>query len=170
MPTEKGVEDVNIGTTENPKMVKFSKVLPPEIKEKYISLLSSFTNICAWEYSNLKDYNKSIIQHVIPINPNQKPFHQKLRRINSKLLPSIEKEVNWLYKVGIIIPIRFSEWISNLVPMQKKTCEIRLCIDFINMNKVYLKDNYQLSKMDHILQRVVGASRMSLLDGHSGYN
>eukprot|EP00253_Pinus_taeda_P022025 PITA_22025 len=24
--------------------------------------------------------------------------------------------------------------------------------------------------MDHILQRVVGASRMSLLDGHSGYN
>ena len=39
-----------------------------------------------------------------------------------------------------------------------------------NVNKVSLKDNYPLPKMDHILQRVVGSSRISLLDGFSGYN
>ena len=33
-----------------------------------------------------------------------------------------------------------------------------------------MKDNYPFPKMDHILQRVVGASRISLLDGFSGYN
>jgi len=33
-PTEKGVEDVNIGLAENPKMVKLSKALPPQVKEK----------------------------------------------------------------------------------------------------------------------------------------
>ena len=33
-----------------------------------------------------------------------------------------------------------------------------------------LKDNYPLPKMDHILQRVVGSKRISLLDGYSGYN
>ena len=115
-------------------------------------------------------YDKNIIQHTIPIKPDQKPFRQKLRRINPKLLPSIEKEVNKLYKAGIIVPIRFSDWISNLVPVRKKTGEIRLCIDFRNLNKASLKDNYPLPKMDHILQRVVGASRMSLLDGYSGYN
>eukprot|EP00253_Pinus_taeda_P002803 PITA_02803 len=54
--------------------------------------------------------------------------------------------------------------------MRKKTSEIRLCIDFRNLNKVSLKDNYPLPKMDHILQRVVGTSRMSLLDGYFGYN
>jgi len=54
--------------------------------------------------------------------------------------------------------------------MRKKTGEIRLCIDFRNLNKVSLKDNYSLPKMDHILQRVVGASCMSLLDGYFGYN
>ena len=94
MPTKKGVEDVNIKTIENPKMVKLSKELPPRVKAKYISLLSSFTDVFTWDYSDLKEYNKSIIQHIIPIKPNQKPFHQKLRRINPKLLPSIEKEVN----------------------------------------------------------------------------
>jgi len=54
------------------------------------------------------------------------------------------------------------------VPIHKKTGEIRLCIDFRNLNKVSLKDNYSLRKMDHILQ--FGASRMSLLDGYFGYN
>lgn len=33
-----------------------------------------------------------------------------------------------------------------------------------------MKDHYPLPKMDHILQRVVGASRISLLDGFSGFN
>ena len=86
------------------------------------------------------------------------------------LLPSIEKEVQKMFKVGIIAPIRFSDWISNLVPKRKKNGEIRLCVDLRNLNQVSLKDNYPLPKMDHILQRVVGASRISLLDGFSGFN
>ena len=89
--TEKGVEEVNIGTTSNPKLVKLSKALPPKIKDKYISLMASFADVFAWDYSDLKTYDTNIIQHTIPIKPNQKPFRQKLRRINPKLLPSIEK-------------------------------------------------------------------------------
>lgn len=38
------------------------------------------------------------------------------------------------------------------------------------MNKLSLKDNYRLPKMDHILQRVVGSQRMSMPDGFSRYN
>ena len=143
---------MNIGIAEHPKMIKLSKALPPQVKAKYISLLSYFTNVFTWDYSDLKAYDTSIIQHLIPIKSNQKPFRQKLRRINPKLLPSIKKEVNRLYKAGIIVPIRFSDWISNLVPIRKKSGEIRLCIDFRNLNKVCLKDNYPLPKMDHILQ------------------
>ena len=48
--------------------------------------------------------------------------------------------------------------------------EIRLCVDFRNLNRASLKDNYPLPKMDHILQKVVGSSRMSMMDGFSGYN
>ena len=140
-PTEKGVEEVNVGTVANPKMVKLSKALPEKIKAKYISLLSSFADVFAWDYSDLKTYDTNIIQHTIPIKPNQKPFRQKLRRLNPKLLPSIEKEINRLYKSRIIFPIRFSYWISNLVPVRKKTGDIRLCIDFRNLNNVSLKDN-----------------------------
>lgn len=75
-----------------------------------------------------------------------------------------------MYDAQIIAPIRYSNWVSNLFTTRKKTREIRLCVDFINLNKVSLKDNYPLPKIDHILQRVVGSSRISLLDGFSGYN
>lgn len=60
--------------------------------------------------------------------------------------------------------------IQYIVHTRKKSGEIRLCIDFRNLKKVSLKENYPLPKMDHILQRVMGSSRISLLDGFSGYN
>ena len=83
---------------------------------------------------------------------------------------SIDKEVKIMFDAQIIAPIKYSNWISNLVTTRKKTGEIRLCVDFRNLNKVSLKYNYPLPKMDHILQRVVGSSKISLLDGFSGYN
>ena len=63
-----------------------------------------------------------------------------------------------MYEVGIIVPLRYLEWVSNLVSVRKKIREIRLCIDFKNLNRASLKDNYRLPKMDHILQRVVGSN------------
>ena len=75
-----------------------------------------------------------------------------------------------MYDAQIIAPIRYSNWVSNLVPTKMKTREIRLCVDFRILIKVSLKDNYPLPKMDHILQRVVGSSKISLLDGFFGYN
>ena len=54
VPTEKGVEDVNIGAIENPKMVKLSKELPPQVKARYISLLFSFSDAFSWDYTDLK--------------------------------------------------------------------------------------------------------------------
>lgn len=118
----------------------------------------------------MKSYDTSIIQYTIPLKENQEPFKQKIRRINPVMLPLIENKIKRMYEAGIIAPIRFLEWVSNLAPTRKKTWEIRLCVDLRNENNVSLRDNYPLPKMYHILQRVVGASRISLLDGFSGYN
>jgi len=164
------VEDCNIGTEEKHRMVKLSKSLPPEKKLKYIELFKEYSDVFTWGYKDLKAYDINMIQHRIPIKEDQKPFRQKLRRINPKLLPLIEKEIKKMYDAKIIVPLCFSKWVSDLVPTCKKSGEIRLCIDFRNLNKVSLKDNYPLPKMDHIIQRVVGSSRISLLDGFSGYN
>jgi len=57
-----------------------------------------------------------------------------------------------------------------LVLVRKKNREIKLCIDFRNLNRVSLKENYHLPTMNHILQSVVGSQRISTVDGFSGYN
>ena len=48
--------------------------------------------------------------------------------------------------------------------------EIRLCVDFRNLNRASLKDNYPLPKMDFVLQKVTGAFRLSMVNGFSRYN
>eukprot|EP00253_Pinus_taeda_P022399 PITA_22399 len=57
-----------------------------------------------------------------------------------------------------------------MVPVRKKNGDIRICIDFRNLNKASLNDNFSLPTMEQILQSVAGSELMSFLDGFSGYN
>ena len=75
-----------------------------------------------------------------------------------------------MLKARIIYPIHHSTWIANIVPVRKKNIEIKICVDFHNLNQAFLKDNFTLPNMDHLLQIVVGSEMMSMLDGFSGYN
>jgi hypothetical protein len=90
-PQPEEVEDCNIGTKEESRMVKISKFLPPKIKIKYKDLLRQYKDVFAWSYDELKTYDTSLIDHKIPLKPGVKPFRQKLRQINPILLPVIEK-------------------------------------------------------------------------------
>jgi ribonuclease HI len=162
--------ECNIGTPEEPKLVKLSKSLTEEQRIEYTKLLKEFADVFAWTYEDLKTYDTSVIEHKIPLKEEAKPFKQKLRQINPMLLPVMEREVKKLLDAQIIVPLRYSDWVANLVPVRKKSGEIRLCVDFRNLNRSSRKDNYPLPNMEHILQKVTGASRISMIDGFSGYN
>ena len=87
--TKADVEECNIGSIEEPKMIKLSKTMKPHIKQKYIELLKVFKDVFSWGYEDLKSYDKNIIQYKIPLKENQKPFKHKLRRINPILIPLV---------------------------------------------------------------------------------
>ena len=48
--SEENVVDCNIGTAEHPRMVKISKALTPEQRNKYIKLLKEHVDVFAWSY------------------------------------------------------------------------------------------------------------------------
>ena len=73
-PLNATIEDCNIGTAENPKMIKLSKSLPADQKPKYVDLFKEFQDVFVWSYEDLNSYDTSVIQHTIPLKPNQKPF------------------------------------------------------------------------------------------------
>ena len=43
------------------------------------------------------------------------------------MFPVIEKEVKKLLDAKIIVPLRYSTWVANMVPVKKKNGEIKLC-------------------------------------------
>jgi hypothetical protein len=159
-----------VASEQDPKYVNLASHLSEEQKADYGELIKEFADIFSWQYGDLKTFDIEIIEHKIPLNKDTKPFRQKLRYFNPMLLPTMEKEIKKLLDVKIIIPLRYLDWIANLVPVRKKNVEIRLCVDFRNLNKCSRKDNYLLPKMEHILQKVSGSSVMSFIDVFSRYN
>jgi hypothetical protein len=148
---EKDAVDYNIGTDTNSKIIKISKALYEEKRRRYVNLMKEFVDVFVWSYEDLNIFDTKIIQHKIPLKAGSKPFRQKMRQFNSMLLPIIEKEVKKMLDANIILPYRYSEWVANLVPVRKNNGEIRLCVDFRNMNRCSLKDNYPLPKMYYIM-------------------
>ena len=84
--------------------------------------------------------------------------------------PTIKKELNKLLAARIIFPIQHTQWVANFVLVRKKNGDIRLCVDFRNLNKYSKKYNHLVPPMEQILQKVSGSKILSLLDGFSWYN
>ena len=114
-------------------------------------MLDEFLDVFAWYYEDLHGFDPSLIQHAIPIKEGIKPVRQKRRPINPALEETIQKELEKHLKDGIILPVKYSKWVSNLVPVQKTTGQIILCIDFHALNRDSIKDHFPLPNMETIL-------------------
>ena len=108
-------------------------------------------------YGDMNNYDTRIIQHVIPIKTGAKLFQQQLRKMHLKLEPLIQNEVKKLLDAKIIFKVQHSEWVANLVMARKESREIRMYVDFVNLNRASNKDNYLVPPMEQILQMVLGS-------------
>jgi hypothetical protein len=117
---EEEVTECNIGTIENPNLIKVSKALPVEQKDMYVSLIKRFSDTFAWSYEDLKTFDTDIIQHKIPLKIGSKPFRQKIRQFNPMLMSIIERDIKRTLDANIIVPLRYLRWVDNLVPIRKK--------------------------------------------------
>jgi ribonuclease HI len=161
---------VNLGSEKDPKLVYIGAQCSPSEVTQVTGLLTEFKDVFAWSYQDLKVFDMQEIVHAIPIIPDSKPYRQRQRKNNPVLEQTIKAELDKMEASGVIYHVRYSQWVSNLVPVRKKTGDIRLCVDFRHLNRVSLKDNYPVPPMEEILQQVSGSQMMSLLDGFSGYN
>ncbi|KAI5151211.1 hypothetical protein ENBRE01_1973 [Enteropsectra breve] len=80
----------------------------------------------------------------------------------------LDQEVKKLLKNGITRPSS-SSFASPIIPVRKKSGELRLCIDFRALNDITLKDNYPLPRLDELIDELGGCSVFSILDATSGY-
>nr|XP_025692964.1 uncharacterized protein LOC112795239 [Arachis hypogaea] len=62
------------------------------------------------------------------------------------------------------------EWVSNIVPVMKKSGKLRVCIDFRDLNNATPKDEYFMPIADMLIDSAAENEVLSFMDGYSGYN
>jgi hypothetical protein len=112
----------------------------------------------------------SIVLHEIKTHPGVKPVRQKLRPVHPKKNVAIKAKVEKLLKFGFIYPIPLTKWVSNIVLVTMKQGTIHVYVDYRDLNKACVKDNYPMPFIDQIIDNCVGSVIFSFIDGFSRYN
>ena len=77
MTQEKGIEECesyNLGTDEDPIMVRIGNTCNAQKREEMLKLLVEYKDVIAWSYELFKTYDPEIIMQNIPLKPGVKPF------------------------------------------------------------------------------------------------
>jgi hypothetical protein len=78
--------------------------------------------------------SRELNEHRLPIKAGFRPYKQGARNFKSEIIRRVKEEVDWLLQVGFIQPCRYTDWVSNIVLIDKNTGKIRICVDFKNLN------------------------------------
>jgi hypothetical protein len=71
-------ETVNLGTPEALKNVNLDKTISKGERKAYLKLFRQYQDVFTWSYKDLKTYDTRIIQHIISLKPETKPFQQNI--------------------------------------------------------------------------------------------
>jgi hypothetical protein len=63
--------------------------------------------------------------------------------MRTEVLEEVKKEIEKMLEAGFFRPCRYVEWISSVVPVQKKDGWWRVCVGFRDLSRATLKDEYQ---------------------------
>ena len=75
------MEEVNLGTVEEPRITYISSLLPSDLKEWIIAILLEFQGCFAWNYDEMPWLNISLVEHLLPVKSEFHPFQQPPRRM-----------------------------------------------------------------------------------------
>jgi hypothetical protein len=114
------LEEVDIGNGVVKQPTYLNVNLIEAQKGKILELLREFTDYFTWSYTEMPDLSKELVVHRLPIKKGFHPYQQPARNFNSKIVGKIKEEVDRLLQEGFVHPCHYTEWVSNVVPVEKK--------------------------------------------------
>ncbi|XP_075112367.1 uncharacterized protein LOC142182210 [Nicotiana tabacum] len=145
--TVDALKKVNLGVVEDPKPTYVSASLTNDKEGKYIKLLKELKDVFAWSYKEIPGLDPKVVAH-----------HLAVRRVNK------------LIEAGFVREVKYPTWISSIVPVRKKNGQIRVCVDFRDLNNACPKDEFPLPIPEFMIDAMTGYEAISFMDGSSGYN
>jgi hypothetical protein len=115
--------------------------------------------------------SRKLVEHRLPIKGGFRPYKQGAQNFKPEIVRRVKEEVDWLLQARFIQPCRYAEWVSNIIPIEKKNMgKIWICVDFRNLNRATPKDEYPMPVADLLIDSTLGNKVISFLDGNVGYN
>lgn len=97
------------------------------------------------------------------------PISRAPYRMSPLELKELKSQLEELITKQFIRPSA-SPWGAPVLLVKKKDGSIRLCVDYRQLNKITIKNNYPLPRIDDLLDQLRGASVFSKIDLRSGYH
>ncbi|GLT26705.1 hypothetical protein SLA2020_017510 [Shorea laevis] len=160
----------NLGTEDDPKPIFLSASLSLEEEVRYVQLLTEYKDVFAWSYKEMPGLDPKVAVHCLAVKHGVRPVKQSQRRFRPDLIPQIEAEVDKLIEAGFIWEVHYPSWIANIVPVRKKNGQLRVCVDFRDLNQACPKDDFPLPIIELMVDATMGHEVLSFMDGFSGYN
>lgn len=137
--------------------------LPKEIQE----VLAKYKDVLTNELPKKLPPRREV-DHKIEVIPGAEPPSKAPYRLNQKELMELKKQLNDLLERGYVRPSK-SPYGAPVLFVDKKDGKLRMCIDYRALNKVTIKNNYPLPRIDDLFDRLAGAKYFSRIDLKSGY-
>jgi hypothetical protein len=141
-----------------------------EQEKTLLKFLFNNKDVFTWSANDLCGVNINVIEHSLNVDPAIRPRKQKLRKMSGDKAEGARNDVKRLLSAGVIREVTYPEWLANIVMVKKANGKWRMCIDFIDLNKAYSKDEFPLPRIDSLVDAVATSELMSLLDCYSCYH
>ena len=99
-----------------------------------------------------------------------KPKFLKARPVPLVLRPKVIQDIDRLVAIGVLTPVKYSEWATPIVPVIKGDGSIRICGDFrITVNPVLNVERYPQPRREDLFASLAGGISFSKVDLASAY-
>ncbi|KAJ9512034.1 hypothetical protein QJQ45_004612 [Haematococcus lacustris] len=117
----------------------------------------------------LRTAQERAVGHSIPLQSDGKPPARPSYRMSKPEQDELRKQITDLLAKGLIEPSS-SPYAAPVLFVQKKSGELRMCIDYRQLNKITIRDQYPLPRIDDLFDQLAGKTVFSSLDLQAGYH
>jgi hypothetical protein len=109
------------------------------------------------------------LEFTIDLKPGMEPIARTPYRMSTPELQELKMQLKELLDLGLIRP-SVSPWGAPVIFIRKKDGSWRLCIDYRQLNKATIKNQYPLPRIDDLFDQMKGVTVFSKIDLRSGYH
>ena len=110
-----------------------------------------------------------VVDFGIELHPATSPISMTPHRMAPVELQELKVQLQELVDKGFIRPST-SPWGAPVLIAKKKDKTLRLCIDYRQLNRVMIKNQYPLPRTDDLFDQLKGARVYSKIDLRTGYH